>query len=323
MTAAASHPHTRLAHFPIVFFATVMGLSGLALVLGRAEGTLGLPHVAGPAAAIVAAAVFVAIAVTYAAKAFLHPDMVAAEWRHPVRMAFFPAAAISMLLLGTAFQANAPRLAFVLWGAGAALQLAGTLTVVAAWIGHRVFETPQMTPAWFIPAVGNVLVPVAGVGFGAIEISWFFFSVGLVFWLILLTLVFNRLVFHTPLAERLLPTLMILVAPPAVAFLAWTKLQGGLDPFGRILYGAAILFALVVLTQAGRLRRVAFAMSWWAYSFPLAAFTVATFVYAELTRSHLHLTAALALTVLTAVVIGGLVVQTVAAMTRGEVCRPE
>ena len=322
MTAVAV-AHSRLAHFPIVFFATVMGLSGLALAVTRAEHALGRSPVAGTIVATLALLVFVVIAATYVLKVLRHPAMVVAEWRHPVRMAFFPAAAISLILLGTALQPALPALAQPLWAAGAALQLIGSLSVVSVWIGHRAFETPQLTPAWFIPAVGNVLVPIAGVGYGAIEVSWFFLSVGLVFWLILLTLVFNRLIFHPPMPDRLLPTLAILVAPPAVAFLSWTRLGGGLDPFGRILYDAAVLFALVVLTQAGRLRQIGFAMSWWAYSFPLAALTVATFVYGELSGSAAHVGAGFGLAALTTTVIGALAIRTVVGMMRDEICRPE
>ena len=33
-----------LQHFPVPFFAVVMGLSGLVLALHAAEGALGLPH---------------------------------------------------------------------------------------------------------------------------------------------------------------------------------------------------------------------------------------------------------------------------------------
>lgn len=324
MAATVTVPSSQLAHFPVAFFATVMGLCGLSLAVGRAESAMGLPPHAGLALAVLAAVAYLPIAVAYGCKAVAHPDMVAAEWRHPVRMAFFPAAAISLILLGTAFRQPFPEVAFVLWAVGSGLQLAGTLSVVAVWIGHREFETPQMTPAWFIPAVGNVLVPVAGMEFGAVEVSWFFFSVGIVFWTILLTLVFNRMVFHAPIPEKLLPTLAILVAPPAVAFLAWTALQGGqLDPFGRVLYNAALLFALVVATQAGRLRKLAFAMSWWAYSFPLAALTVATFTYAEVVGSLPHRTAGFVLTILTVTTIAALVLRTMAGMIRGEICKPD
>ncbi len=327
MTTDAALPHAagheRLAHFPIVFFATVMGLSGLALAVTKAEHVLGRAPILGPATAVLAAAVMVAVSLLYLAKALRHPGAVAAEWNHPVRLAFFPAASIGLILLGTAFQEIAPAAAFVLWAAGAAFQITAMLAVVAAWIGHRPFAPQHMTPAWFIPAVGNIIVPIAGVGFGQFEVSWFFFSVGLVFWIVLTTVVFNRMVFHDPIPARLLPTLMILVAPPSVGFLAWTRLVGGLDPFGRILFYAAVIFALVVVTQAGRLRKVAFAMSWWAYSFPLAAFAVATLRYGELAGSGAHRTAGLALAALAGVVIAGLALRTGRAIARGEICQPE
>ncbi|MEJ2118863.1 MAG: C4-dicarboxylate ABC transporter, partial [Alphaproteobacteria bacterium] len=177
--------------------------------------------------------------------------------------------------------------------------------------------------AWFIPAVGNVLVPIAGVPLGYTEVSWFFFSVGMVFWLILMTLIFNRLVFHNPMPERLLPTTVILIAPPAVGFVAYTGLVGGIDPFARVLFYAAVLFALIVLTQLPKLARLAFGISWWAYSFPIAALTVATFIYAEMTASAFHRNAAYGVFAVLAVIIGLLLLRTVRAVFAGEICKPE
>lgn len=94
---------------------------------------------------------------------------------------------------------------------------------------------------------------------------------------VLLTLVVNRLMFHDPMPGKMVPTLMILVAPPAVAFMAWLRLNGEVGPFGHFLLSAAYVFALIVATQAGRFRAIPFALSWWARSFPLAALTIASF----------------------------------------------
>jgi tellurite resistance protein len=198
-----------------------------------------------------------------------------------------------------------------------------TLAVVSSWIGHRPFETPHLNPAWFIPAVGNVIVPVAGVPLGYVEVSWFFFSVGMVFWVILMTLIFNRLIFHNPLPERLLPTKVILIAPPAVGFIAYTRLTEGLDPFARILFYAAVLFALLMVVGLPKFARIGFALSWWAYSFPIAAFTIATFLYAEKAASVPHLYAAYGLTGVLVTVIALLVAATARAIARGDVCKPE
>lgn len=316
-------PHGRLAHFPISFFAITMGLCGLALALLRFEHASGLQHSLSIGALVLAGLSAVTIAVFYLTKWLRYPAAVKAEWHHPVRLAFFPSASISLLLLGTAAMPFSRNVALTLWAAGAVLHLGATLAVLSAWIGHRPFDIPHLNPAWFIPAVGNIIVPVAGGPLGYAEVSWFFFAVGIVFWVILMTLVFNRLIFHNPLPERLLPTLVILIAPPAVGFIAYTRLIDGLDPFARILYYAAVLFGLLMLTQLPRFARIAFAISWWAYSFPIAALTVATYIYAEKTASTPHLYVAYGLTAVLGALIALLVSGTARAVIRGDICKPE
>ncbi len=126
------------------------------------------------------------------------------------------------------------------------------------WIHHDHFEVQHLNPAWFIPAVGNVLVPVAGVQLGFIEISWFFFSIGMLFWVILLTIIFNRIMFHNPMQDKLIPTLFILIAPPAVGFIAYMKLAGELDAFARILYFAGLFLTMLMLIQVKRFAKLQF-----------------------------------------------------------------
>ncbi len=116
--------------------------------------------------------------------------------------------------------------------------------------------------------MGNVIAPVAGIDLGYIEISWFFMSIGLLFWMVLLSLVMNRLIFHDPLPKRLQPTLVVLIAPPAIAFVAWTEIAGGVDAFARLLLNAAYLFTLIVAVQLPRILRLSFSLSFWALSFP-------------------------------------------------------
>lgn len=314
----------RLAHFPVTFFATVMGLAGLTLALHLAETRFGWGHMASRIALVTTIGDFLLIAILFALKALRHPQAIKGEWHHPVKLAFFPAISISLLLIATAMRAELPAMAAFVWAAGTAAQGVLTLAVISGWIGRRPFQPMHISPAWFIPAVGNVVVPVAGVPFGFVEVSWLFFSVGLIFWVVLLTLVMNRLIFHDPLPARLLPTLVILIAPPAVAFLAWLQLNGGvLDPFARVLYYSAIAFAAIVAVQAAGFARLPFALSWWALSFPIAALTISTLRYAELAQSNWHdLLGGVFLALLLAVV-GGLILRTIKAVARGEICQPE
>ena len=111
----------------------------------------------------------------------------------------------------------------------------------------------------------------------------------------LTAIIFYRLIFHGSLPERFMPTLFIFIAPPAVGFLSYLNLAGGLDAFARVLYGTALFFTALMLAQVPQLVRLRFFLSWWAYSFPLAAVTIATLVMAHETgaRGYLWLGGAL------------------------------
>lgn len=313
----------RLEHFPISFFATVMGTSGLAIAWKKAHHVLGLPSEIGLALQWWALGLFVMLAGAYLAKLARHRDAVKHEFAHPIRLNFFPAVSISLLLLAVAFADTMPRLAQGFWTVGAILHLGFTLTVMSSWLHHTHYDIKHANPAWFIPVVGNIIVPVAGVAFAPAEVSWFFFSIGLVFWLVLMTIVMYRLFFHEPLPERLTPTLFILIAPPAVGFIAWTRLNHGeIDAFARILYHCALFLTLLLASNALRFFRLRFFLSTWAYSFPLAAMTIATLVMAQ-QGGGLFLPLGVLLLAILSIVLTLLTLRTIRGMLRGEICVPE
>lgn len=313
-----------LRHMPVTMFATVMGLSGLTLVWRAAENAWGLGDTLSRGLALLAATVFVVIVAAYLVKTLLHRDAVLEELSHPVKVNFFPAFSISLILMSMLVHPYSDVVARPLWVAGVVLHLGGTLAIMSAWIGHRPLRIEHISPAWFIPVVGNVLAPPIGMQLGFVETSWLLFSVGVIFWIVLLTLVFYRVIFHDPLPGRLLPTLAILLAPPSVGFLAWLALSSGeLNALGRMLYYAAVFTFLLLMVQLPRFIFLPFFLSWWAYSFPLAAFTVATFEMARLLDSGPAGTGASVLAAFTTVVIGWLAVRTAYLILTGRLFVPE
>lgn len=308
---------------PVTFFAVGMGMMGFTLALRAAETLFALTHTVSYVVLALSVVMVAAVALGYLAKAIRYPHQLVEEWQHPVKIAFFPAISITLLLLATALLEVAPAVAEPLWLFGTLLQGALALAVISAWIGHRSFQTQMMTPAWFIPAVGNVIVPLAGAQLGYTELSWLFFSGGLIFWVILLTLVMNRLMFHDPMPGKMVPTLMILVAPPAVAFTAWLRLSGETGAFGHFLLSVGYIFALLVTTQAFKLRRLPFALSWWALSFPIAALSIASFGYAHKAGSVAHQWIGAGLLALLVCVVALLIVRTAMAIRAGTICVPE
>ncbi|RBP29677.1 tellurite resistance protein [Marinobacter pelagius] len=268
---------SRLQNFPISWFAVVMGMTGFTIAWHRAEVLFALPLKTSPLLLGLTIIIFLVLAGFYLAKTVKYPDSVKAEFGHPVKLNFFPTISIGLMLLSIAVLPYSDKVSLVCWVVGALLHLAFTLYVLSVWLHHTHFEIAHINPAWFIPIVGNIVVPIAGVQHASPEISWFFYSIGLVFWVVLLTIIFYRMFFHNPLPAKLLPTLFILIAPPAVGFISWLQLTGEVDAFARILYYSAIFLTLMLMTQVRRFLRLEFFLSWWAYSFPMAAITIATF----------------------------------------------
>lgn len=309
-----------LQHFPVSLFAMIMGLGGLTIAWQHAEATLSLTLFISPWLLGLSTALFILLAVRYGLKALKHRDAITLEWAHPVKMSFVPTLSIALIILSIAWFPYSAPYSKLLWLLGTALHLVLTLHVITQWMHHDKFELTHLNPAWFIPVVGNVLVPIVGVQHAPIEMSWFFFSIGLIFWPLLLAIIFNRVIFHGTLPERLLPTLFILIAPPAVAFLAYVQLIGEVDGFARILYYAALFFTLLLAAQLRWFARLAFTLTWWAYSFPLAAITIASITMFEHTGDPLFLRLASILLAITSVVIAALTIRTASAWRRGEIC---
>jgi len=180
----------------------------------------------------------------------------------------------------------------------------------------------QMSPAWFIPIVGNIIAPLGAVHFLNLEIAWFFFSIGLFFWIILQAILMYRLFFHPPMMQALEPTLFILIAPPAMGFASYVTLNGVVDDFARILYYIALFYTLLLLLQTPRFLKVPFSVSWWAYTFPLAAVSGASFTIYEFLSFNSFLIIASVLLVLLTIIILYNTVQTIIAIKNNRICIP-
>jgi tellurite resistance protein len=320
MESSTKQENERLRHFPISFFAIVMGLSGLTIAWKAAGGSIG--NYVSLILAGFTSLVMLVITVFYALKILRHSDDVKHELKHPIRINFFPAFSISLLLLSVVWR-DFPTVSFTLWGIGAVVQLTLTLYVMSSWIHHTHYSLAHANPSWFIPVVGNIIVPISGAALGYTELSWFFFSIGIIFWLVLLTIVFYRLFFHDPLPDKLVPMLFILLAPPSVGFVSYTALVGEIDNFARIMYYIALFLAMLLTINLKRFIKLPFFISSWAYSFPVASLTIATAKMGHLTHSSAFAGLSSILLTVLSVLLAWLIVRTIKAIKVGAICQPE
>jgi tellurite resistance protein len=179
-------------------------------------------------------------------------------------------------------------------------------------------------PAWFIPIVGNVLVPIIGVEAAPIYVSIFFFSLGMFFWIVLFTIMLNRIVFHHPLAKKLIPTFFIFIAPPAVGFISYMRItNGSIDMFSMFLYFIALFTFILLLFMIKMYDTKQFFISWWAYTFPLAAMSIATLMMQMTFHNTLTYLASLGLIMLTTLVVGFVTYKTIKAYQSESICIAE
>jgi len=313
----------RIKYFPISFFSMILGMAGFAIAFQKAEEILKIPINLSRVILIFTTILFAMVAFAYLIKIIRFRSEAKEEFHSPIKLSFFPTFSISLLLLSIAFLSVNTVVSKYLWLSGSILHLVLTIKIISIWIHHDKFEIKHMNPAWFIPAVGNLLVPVAGVTHFTPEISWFFFSIGFIFWLILLIIFFNRIIFHSPLPDKLLPTLFILIAPPAVGFISFVKLTGGVNEFAKILYYFAFFLVLLLFTQIKLFYKIKFYLSWWAYSFPIAAITIASILMFHETGISFFKYISLALLSILCLAITGLLIKTTIAMSKKEICVKE
>ena len=313
----------KLENFPISFFSVVMGLLGLTLGFQKLEELY--PEIFfSNILLIFSVPIFVLFLLVYLVKILFKFSKVEEEFFHPIKANFFPTISISFILFSIVLLDIDESISFVLWFFGSIFHFILTLVIISFWIQNTKFELSHINPSWFIPAVGNILIPIAGVELFYKEVSWFFFSIGIIFWIILLTMFFYRIVFHHPMPDKLLPTLFILIAPPTIGFISFTKLTGHeLGDISRILYYFGLFLFILLLFQIKLFAKINFYLSWWAYSFPLAALTVATYYFYELTSYLIIEVLFITLLSILSLLILILVILTIKSAYMGNICVEE
>jgi tellurite resistance protein len=310
-----------LEYLPVGLFGSVMGLTGLSVAWRLAQGRYGAPAWVALAIAALAVLAFTLVAIAYGVKLATAFAAVRTEFGHPIAGNLFGTFLISLLLLPIVIVPFAPRLARGLWVAGAAGMILFAWLIVTRWMSDRQ-QVAHATPAWIIPVVGLLDLPLAAPALGLPPLHGlmvFALAAGLFFAVPLFTLIFSRLLFEPPLPDALKPSLLILVAPFAVGYSTYTVTTGQTDLFAEALY-MLTLFVLAVLL--GQLRNLPlccpFRVSWWAVSFPLAASSIAAIRFAIAAPGVVTDAIAIGLLALATLVMAALLGRTVFGVFNGE-----
>ncbi len=307
------------------WYAAVMGTGIVAIALaanpGNWSGLRGPALDGARAVAVLVALLMVGLAVPYAARLVRYPREALADFRSPVLGPMYATVPAGLLVgavvagsVGPLILSRAVVYDLVFWLAwvGVPLTFAVSVAFVYAMLSQRDNSMAQVSGSWFIPPVANIVVPLVLVELAAhadpatLRLLTFagyaFWGMGFVLFLLVLSLLHDRLVLHPMPPAGMAPSLVIGLGPVGVGALALLRLSATSAPlFGHFagsvstlsLITASVLWGfglwwffttLVVMVRYLVEGPLPYGMGWWAFTFPLGAFTMATLALARAWR---------------------------------------
>ena len=117
-----------------------------------------------------------------------------------------------------------------------------------------------------------------------------------------------------------MPTLFILLAPPAVGFIAYMRITQSWDVFSALLLNIMLFFVVLLFFLRKSFYGIKFFISWWAFTFPLTATTVALAVAFQVTAQPVFKYASWVMFVFTLMVISFVSWHTILKIKQRQIC---
>ncbi len=304
------------------WFASVMGTGILAVATydnpGAAESLQPVAHLLGMVLAILTFALAIVLLAAYLIRWTRYRDDAVADLHNPVVGALYGTVPGGLLILAVMTSIIGPALL----PDSAVTFIVATLTIVGGVLAAAISvvfmyvlitgETPHVlvNGGWFIPPVVTIIIPVAvaslipdiqgGSARLLLALGYGFFGLGFLLFLFMMGLLHDRLIVHPMPGAPLAPSLWIALGPIGVGVIGLVSLArvaapllpsggGPLLVFSRLaatgLWGFGIWWlalAVALLIRYLRAGPLPFGLGWWAFTFPLGAFTVATLTLARL-----------------------------------------
>jgi C4-dicarboxylate transporter/malic acid transport protein len=309
-------PQSRLQGLHPGWFAAAMGTAILAVATYANPGNItalqGVAHMLGIVLAVLAYAVGAALLVAYTARWLGHTEAALADLRHPGFGGLHATLPGGLLVLAVMTSVVGPAMfpASVVQVLIATLAVVGGILalVVGVAFSYVLFTSevpaPSVNGGWFIPPVVTIIIPMVlaplipaaapDIARLLLFVGYACFGMGFLLFLFIMGVLHDRLVLHPLPPAQMAPSLWIALGPVAVAILAPLSLARAGQPlfgtaaptivlisqlFGTALWGFGLWWlaiAVTLLIRYLRAGKLPFHLGWWAFTFPVGAFTVAT-----------------------------------------------
>lgn len=249
---------------------SVMGVAGFATALKVSKFQMLLPFAIG--AGIFALAILLLFAASFVTRMVGKTASYYMEMENVVSYHFLSCTTISLFLLSGLFETS------WIWIVGAFMQSMLFLIILYQWLRNRKSITNMFNPTFLIPALANVVGAIFAphalreLGLG---LFWVGISIGgLIYGWLLIRLARKRIV-----ARPLLPSYFILLATPSMFFLSSKIYVSTSIWWVEAWYWVAIITSSILVFHLKAIVGGGFTLAFWALTFPVAAFTTATYQY--------------------------------------------
>ena len=301
-----------IEHFNPAWFAAVMGTAVVPLAISFLTGSW--VRAVAAAFTIISVVMFVGILIPWTLRFFMSYDAVRHDLHHPIAASFFPTMPIAIIIIALDllkypdmfFAVETSReIAFWMWLVGSIGIYVAGFVVLPKIYRSAAIELSHANFGWFIPPVAKLLIPVAGFELAMLfsdrfeltfGLSIASFGIGFFLYLFVGSLVYHRYVLEALPVSKFAATSFIAIAPMAIIAVALFKMMhlfeagtpldidahaiGAISVLGILAaWGfAAWSFVMAVIIVIAYVRHLdlPYALSWWAYTFPLGSLGVAT-----------------------------------------------
>ncbi|AHF80760.1 TDT family transporter [Thermococcus paralvinellae] len=282
------------------WFASVMGTGALALVSLAYSSKVSILKSVAVGLTYLNTALFFILLVPWVLRWFKYKENALKDLYHPVICHFYGTIAIALLVLSADYLLILKNLtlAKAFWLIGMPLTIFFAFLIPYLMFIQERIDIKNVTPAWFIPPVGLIVIPLSG---GALMntfsgiwkevmvfVNYFAWGAGFFLYLALFAIVMHRFIAHEPLPCGIAPAIWINLGPIGAGTSTLYMLVKNSEfitmkepflAFGLIFWGFGIWwFVMAVIMTLHYIRKLnlPYSLAWWAFIFPLGAYVSAT-----------------------------------------------
>ncbi len=289
----------RLREFNPALFASVMGTGAVALASYRYANYWTPLNDVGVVLTYLNTLLYLLLLIMWLLRWIFHRDAALRDLKHPSKGHFYGTSGAATIVLAAQFISILGNLkvAWYLWLWGLVLTF-----VFAFWMSYEVFiageiDLRHLSPAWYIPPVALVIIPFGAVfmkvasGYTAqlvTVINYLGWGAGFFLYLALYAVITLRFIRHELMPPQMAPLVWMNLGPIGASITAlFSLIHNSTIPiikepfmvFAFFLWGLGfwwLVMATAMTLHYVRKLTLPYTGSWWAFIFPLGAFTNAT-----------------------------------------------